>query len=64
MGIIAWNILGLVARMIHLAAAPAARRPKTGHPAMGSCGLSTSLGETSALMTSGPEPSSGRRRHG
>jgi hypothetical protein len=64
MGIIACNILGLVAGMIALAATPAARRPTAGHPAIGSRGLSSSLGETSALITSGPEPSSGRRRHG
>ena len=64
MGIIAWNRLGLVTGMIVLAAAPAARNSTTGHPAVGSRGPSTSLSETSALMTSGPEPSSGRRRHG
>jgi hypothetical protein len=64
MGIFAWNRLGLVTGLIALAAAPATRDPITGHPAMGSRGPSTSLSETSALMTSGPEPSSGRRRHG
>jgi hypothetical protein len=63
MGVITWNILGRVIGMIALAAA-AARRPKTGDPAMGPREPSTSLGETGPLMTYGPEPSSGLRRYG
>jgi hypothetical protein len=63
MGVITWNIRGRAIDMITLSAVPAARRPKTGDLAMGPRGPSTSLGETGALMTGGPEPSSGRRRY-